>query len=369
MINHKTDKTNVIPGKLTYGSDNKTALQAKFDAQKIAFGPIMFQAARALRDLGILEIVKNARKEGITREEVAAELQLPVYGVKVLLEAGLSLDLVMVKDDHYSLTKVGWHIVSDELTRVNMDFTHDVNYLGMFSLAESVKTGNPTGLKVFGKWKTIYEGLSQLPENVQESWFNFDHFYSDYAFPEVLPIVLTPNVKKVLDVGGNTGKFAIQCAKFNSLVEVLILDLPGQLNKAFAHIAANGFADRISGISINLLDHTIPFPKGSDVIWMSQFLDCFPQEDVLQLLIRAKNAMKADASLFILETYWDQQKFEASTYSLHATSLYFTNMANGCSQMYHTRDMLNLINEAGLYVEESFEDIGVSHTLFKCKVK
>jgi len=26
--------------KLNYGSDNKTALQAKFDAQKIAFGPI-----------------------------------------------------------------------------------------------------------------------------------------------------------------------------------------------------------------------------------------------------------------------------------------------------------------------------------------
>jgi len=36
------------------GSDKKSALQAKFDAQKIAFAPIMFQAAKALRDLGIL---------------------------------------------------------------------------------------------------------------------------------------------------------------------------------------------------------------------------------------------------------------------------------------------------------------------------
>ena len=32
----------------------KTALQAKFDAQKIAFGPIVFQATKAMRDLGIL---------------------------------------------------------------------------------------------------------------------------------------------------------------------------------------------------------------------------------------------------------------------------------------------------------------------------
>jgi hypothetical protein len=33
-----------------YGDDNKSALQAKSDAQKIAFAPIMFQAAKALRD-------------------------------------------------------------------------------------------------------------------------------------------------------------------------------------------------------------------------------------------------------------------------------------------------------------------------------
>ena len=355
--------------KLTYGSDDKTALQAKYDAQKIAFGPIMFQAARALRDLGILELVKSKRETGITQEDIAKGLDLTVYGVKVLLEAGLSLDLVMVEDDHYKITKVGWHILSDDLTRVNMDFTHDVNYLGMFSLAESIKTGKPTGLKVFGEWDTIYEALSQLPHKVQQSWFGFDHFYSDYAFPEVLPKVLTLNVKKVLDVGGNTGKFAIECAKFSPDVEVQILDLPGQLAKAYENIEANGFSDRISGIPLNLLDHSISFPKGADVIWMSQFLDCFPQDDVLQLLIRAKNALSADASLFILETYWDQQRFEASTYSLHATSLYFTNMANGSSQMYHTRDMLNLIQKAGLYVKESFEDVGVSHTLFRCKVK
>jgi SAM-dependent methyltransferase len=354
---------------LTYGSDEKSALQAKYDAQKIAFGPIMFQAAKSLRDLGILELIKSKRKQGITQEAIAAELNLSVYGVKVLLEAGLSLELVKVENDNYTITKTGWHILSDELTRVNMDFTHDVNYLGMFSLTESIKTGKPTGLKVFGDWDTVYEGLSQLPEEVQKSWFGFDHFYSDYAFPEVLPLVITNQVKKVLDVGGNTGKFAIKCAAFNKDVKVEILDLPGQLNKAYENIKAHGFEDRISGRPLNLLDHSVPFPQGADVIWMSQFLDCFSQEDVLQLLLRAKNALGNGASLYIMETYWDKQKFDASTYSLHATTLYFTNIANGCSQMYHSQDMLKLIEKAGMFVDQSFEDVGVSHTLYKCMVK
>lgn len=353
---------------LNYGSDKKTAVQAMYDAQKIAFAPIMFQAAKSLRDLGILALI-NDHKEGITIKGIAEKLNLSIYGIKVLVEAGLSLELVRVEDDKFYLTKTGWFILADKLTKVNMDFTNDVNYIGMFSLTESIKTGQPTGLETFGEWDTVYEALSELPKKVQESWFNFDHFYSDYAFPHILPIVFKDKPKKLLDIGGNTGKFSIKCAEYDKDIQVTILDLPGQLNVAEKNIKGHNFEDRISGFPINLLDHSKPYPKGYDIIWMSQFLDCFSQEDVVELLRRGKEAMAKDSSLFIMETYWDKQKFEASTYSLHATSLYFTNIANGCSQMYHSDDMYQMIEKAGLYVEESFEDIGVSHTLFKCKIK
>jgi len=352
---------------LNYGSDNKSALEAKYDAQKIAFAPIMFQAALSLRNLGILELVKNSRK-GISIEDVAVQLNLPVYGVKVLLEAGLSLEVVRVEDNLFYLTKTGWFILNDELTRVNMDFTQDVNYMGMFTLEESVKKGKPTGLKVFGNWSTIYEALSELPEHVQKSWFGFDHFYSDYAFPEIMQLVFRNNPSRILDVGGNTGKFALQCVKYNNKVKVTILDLPGQLAKAAVNIKQAGFEGRVDMFAIDLLDHSKPFPENPDVIWMSQFLDCFSQEDISGLLRRSKEAMSKDSSLYILETYWDMQLYEASTYSLHATSLYFTNIANGCSQMYHSDDMRKLIKKSGLILAEEISDIGVSHTLFICKL-
>jgi len=161
-----------------------------------------------------------------------------------------------------------------------MDFTNDVNYLGMFSLIESIKTGRPAGLKVFGNWPTVYEGLSQLPPHVQKSWFEFDHFYSDYAFPEIMPVVFRNDPKLILDVGGNTGKFALQCTAYNKDVKIIILDLPGQLAKAALNISSAGYEERIDLHSINLLDHSKPFPKKPDIIWMSQFLDCFSQEDI-----------------------------------------------------------------------------------------
>lgn len=351
---------------INYGNDNKSAVQAKYDAQKIAFGPIMFQAALAMRNLGILQALHDNRNKGMTYDEISDFCDVSRYGVKVLLEAGISLEIVMVKESRYFLTKTGWFILNDTLTRVNMDFTQDVNYKGFFRLEEAIKAGRPEGLKEFGSWDTIYEGLSKLPEDVQKSWFAFDHYYSDTAFPEILPILFKNTPKRILDVGGNTGKFSILCTKYKPDVHLTILDLPGQLEKAKSAIEEEGLQDRIDLVPMNLLDHSVPYPTGFDAVWMSQFLDCFPPYDIVKLLEKAKEALTPEGAIFILETYWDRQKHEASTYSLHATSLYFTCLANGTSQMYHSEDMYEMIEEANQAVKEEWDHIGVSHTLIKC---
>ena len=350
-----------------YGNDKKNIIQANLDAQKIAFGPIMFQAAKSLRNLGILDYLFQNNKASI--ETIASALNLSVYGVKVLLEAGLSLEIVYLKDNEFILTKTGYFILRDEMTNINMDFTQDVNYLAINHLEESIVSGKPEGLKELGNWDTVYIGLSELPEKIKKSWFDFDHFYSDYTFPEIMPILFNNNPKSILDVGGNTGKFSLQCVNYNSEVKITILDLPGQAKIARKNIEEAGFSDRVQAVDTNLLDNSIPFPKNHDIIWMSQFIDCFSLEEISGLFKRAYQAMDNDASFYILETFWDLQKFQASTYSLHATSLYFTAVANGNSQMFHSKDILRLIEETGLYVSEIHEIIGMSHTLIKCKKK
>jgi hypothetical protein len=77
--------------------------------------------------------------------------------------------------------------------------------------------------------------------------------------------------------------------------------------------------------------------------------------------------MHQHAELFILETYWDRQKFDISTYCLNNTSLYFTALANGKSRMYHSEDMKKMVEKAGLEITEIIDDLGISHSLFKCK--
>jgi hypothetical protein len=245
--------------KKDFGSDKRRAVDAKFEAQKIAFGPVMFQAARLMRTTGILEYLKNAMEKGGNPELMAFDLKLSVYAVKVLLDAGLSMGLVRLKSENYHLTKTGFFVLSDELTRANFDFVHDVCYKGFFHLEEAILTGKPAALKEFGNWDTIYPNLSLLPENAKASWFNFDHFYSDVSFPEVLPVIFKEKVKYLLDIGGNTGKFSLQCTDFSKEVEVTIMDLPGQLQKAIENIKSKAMENRIHTCLINHLF----FPKDS----------------------------------------------------------------------------------------------------------
>lgn len=350
-----------------FEKEKLSALQAKEEAQWITFAPFVFQATRVLRDSGILSLVESNR-EGITLEEVTRQIKLPAYGIRVLMEAALGIGLLILKDDKYKITKTTYFILHDELTKVNMDFTHDVCYNGMYFLEDSIKNQRPEGLKVFGKWNTIYEALStNLPDKAKESWFSFDHFYSDYAFPEVLPIVYEYKPKKLLDIGGNTGKWSMQSFEYDPEVKITIMDLPGYVETAREQIEKKGFGDRISFYPCNILDESQKFPSGFDAIWMSQFLDCFSDEQIISILKRCKKALNPGGHIFILETFWDRQRFEASAFSLQQTSLYFTVMANGNSQMYDSKVFIKLVQQAGLEVIDQKDYIGVSHTLLVCQ--
>src|SRR5918993_509495 len=149
-----------------FNKDKKSALEAKEMAQFIAFGPVVFQVARIMRDAGILTVIEDAGKRGLTHKEILEVVNLPDYGLRVLLESSLGIGLVIINEDRYSITKTGHFMLHDPLTRINMDFIHDVNYKGLFHLEESIKNGKPEGLKELGNWNTIYEGLSELPPHI-----------------------------------------------------------------------------------------------------------------------------------------------------------------------------------------------------------
>ena len=349
-----------------YTKDTLSALDAITEAQRIAFAPMLFQTARCLRDSNVLAHLDKQGKAGATLEEITACSELNDYAISVLLDMGLSGRIITCNEGRYYLSKVGHYLFHDTMTRVNMDFTQDVCYQGLFFLDESLKENRAAGLKVFSDATTIYPVLSQLPQSVRKSWFAFDHYYSDGAFNAALPHVFAHNPTTLYDVGGNTGKWALRCCEFDDNVAVTILDLPQQIALARPNIENAGLSHRIHFHGVDMLSEA-PLPDEADIWWMSQFLDCFSPEQIIAMLGRIRSVMKPGARLCILELFWDAQRFEAASFSLNATSLYFTCMANGNSRFYSVERFYHFLNVAGFKVEKRVDSLGMGHTLLLCE--
>lgn len=337
-----------------------SSVEALAKAQEIVFAPFTFQVVAAMIDLGIMDYLKNNLS---SVNEIIIDCKVSKYCAKTLLEAALMVGIVSCEDDKYKLTILGETFLDNEMTRVNFNFMKDVCYLGASELKNSFVNNEPEGLKKFiANSQTIYPLLSKLPAQIQKSWYEFDHYYSDTCFDEVLKIIFKHSPKEIFDIGGNTGKFEKACLAYNRDCKVTMLDLPENLDKAKENINSQ----RCSYVGINVVDKAAIFPQISGAVLMSQFLDCFSEEQIISILSNIAKSSKDDTRIYILEPFIDNQNFKGAAYSLVHISLYFTCMANGTSKMYSEKDMREFISKAGLKIAEKYT-IGIhDYTLLEC---
>ena len=173
-----------------------------------------------------------------------------------------------------------------------------------------------------------------------------------------------PYIKEKMDLDIDVSRLKLLKANHlsqkYSLEDKILKEFPKQIT---------ALEERIDGYGINLLDDSQNFPtnKHYDAIWMSQFLDCFGEDEIYSILSRAAKIMDEGSRLYIMETFWDRQKYTPAALSLTMTSLYFTAIANGNSKMYHSDDMERIVNKAGLKVERLHDGLGHGHSIMVCK--
>ncbi len=337
-----------------------SALDARFEAQKIAFGPVVFQCVRIARKWGVLARI-DASADGLTIGELARDIGQSEYAIGVVVETCLSAGVVSVVDDRYRIEKTGQMLLHDEMTRVNFDFVQEICYAGLMELEASLVEARPAGLKVLGPWETIYPGLRDLPGDAKRAWFEFDHHYSDSAFAMALPLVFANRPRNVMDIGANTGKWARRCLDFDPAVRMNLVDLPEQIGVARANLQDH--AGRVDYFEVDMLDASAAFPAGQDAIWMSQFLSCFGADTIGSILRRAAASLAEGGRVFILDTFWDRQRFDIAAYCIINTSPYFAAMANGVSKMYRAQEYIELAAVAGLRLVDIRDGVGLSHSL------
>ncbi|MGN1282028.1 MAG: methyltransferase [Succinivibrio sp.] len=343
-----------------------SAFEAISKAQEIACGPMLFQTVCVLFDHNVLNLLDKS-KDGLSLDELENQTDLNRYALDILLDMAISGCVVKKDDNRYYLTKIGYFICNDNMTRINLKFNQHVCYKAMTLLDNAVTSGKPSGLKVFDEsWETIYPHLSELPGEARKAWFDWDHLYSQTSFREAIRIIgerFSP--QQIFDVGGNTGKFAIECSNILKDCKVTIIDLPQQIKLATENIKAHRLEDRLSFFGADILEDQ-SLPEGADIWWMSQFLDCFSEDQVVSILSKIRKVIKDGAHVCILEPIADRQKFDAASFSINAGSLYFCAIANGYSRFYSTKILTSLIEKAGFKVDSIVDNLGISNSMFIC---
>jgi SAM-dependent methyltransferase len=328
---------------------------------------VVFHCLRHAWKHGMLEAIARAGDEGIGTDALAATGRWSPYALKVVLESCLSAGAVRLEGGRWVLDKLGGCVLSDRMTQVNIDWVHDVCWPGLSALDTSLAAGRPLGLKALGDWPTLYEGMAELPEPAKSSWLAYDHFYSDTAFPLVLPEVFASAPRGILDVGANTGRFALAALAHDPAVRLHLVDLPPQLAAADRALRAAGVRERAELHAVDLLDDDAPLPQGMDLVWMSQLLSCFGEPQIESILRRAAAALAPGGQVLILDTLWDRQAHPVAAFCLINTSPYFTTMASGNSKVYAGGDYERLARAAGLELAGTHDGIGYCHSLLRLR--
>ena len=84
---------------IEFPSARLRGLQARMEAQKIAFGPVVFQCLRSAWKSGLLALIEKAGEAGASVDELAADCaDYSPYAISVLLETAFSAGALRRED-------------------------------------------------------------------------------------------------------------------------------------------------------------------------------------------------------------------------------------------------------------------------------
>ena len=261
-----------------------------------------FMPSRAI--LTALELdVFTAIGNGSTAREVAGRIQCAVRAPEMLLNALVSLKLLTKSGDTFTNTPLA--------ARFFVEGTSDSARMAQLHIAN-----------IWKSWSTltqaVREGTSvapRPPENGRVKPFiaAMDHNARGRARATAQAVEIN-GAKRMLDLGGGSGAYAIAFVKSAPGLEAEVVDLAEVLPITQDHIRKAGLADRITTRAGDML--SVPLEAGSyDLVLLSAVCHMFSPEENQQLFARVYRALaphgRVVVSDFILDVAKTAPRFAA----------------------------------------------------------
>jgi SAM-dependent methyltransferase len=145
--------------------------------------------------------------------------------------------------------------------------------------------------------------MNVTAENLEatKSWVRLTTCLTKYESRAVLDAIDLGSARSFLDIGGNSGEFALQTCRRYPLIEATVVDLPVVCALGRDHIAAVARPEDASRIRFCPADFRRDPLPAADVVSFKSVLHDWPDADAERLLERAQAVVRPGGRMLIFE--------------------------------------------------------------------
>lgn len=229
--------------------------------------------------------------------DLASRIGADERAMSMLLDALAAMKLVIKNDDAYAAAAAARDLLSEdsEQSIAPIILHHHDLMPGWARLDEAVVTGGAVRRR------------ASFDDDERRGHFLMGMFnIAINLAPRIVPDIDLAGRKRLLDLGGGPGTWAIQFCLHNSGLEGVIFDLPTTRPFAEKTIERFGLGDRVSFAEGNFLDD--PLPGGFDAAWLSQVLHSESPERCRALIAKAVGALEPGGTILVHEFILDDAR-------------------------------------------------------------
>ncbi|MEW6258852.1 MAG: methyltransferase [Thermodesulfobacteriota bacterium] len=281
-----------------------------------------------------LDVFTIIGPERLTEVEVAERLEADPRATGMLLNALCAMNLLEKRDDTYMNTRMSSAFLSKDSPRyVGYIIQHHRHLVASWNqLDVAVKTGKPV------------RSRAQFSDpEVREAFLMGMYNIAMQTAPRVVGQLDLGGRKRLLDLGGGPGTWAIHFCLKHPEMTATVFDLPATEPFAIRTIERFGVSDRIRFVAGNYLEDAIP--GRYDLVWLSQILHGEGPESCVDIIRKAVDTLSSGGMIliheFMLENSLDSPPF-ATLFSLNML------LGTDSGQAYSERQLSDMLIQFGI---------------------
>ena len=251
-------------------------------------------------------------KGKVTAKEISHSIHTNERATEMLLNALVSLELLTKQANCYQNAPISnLHLIKGKPHYLGDFIHHAQNIMENWTmLRETIETGKAVSLK-------------DLPEEVDlhdlRDFITAMHNIASVKADELCSKIDIKGARRLLDLAGGPGTYAIACAKANPQLHAVVFDLGHTIKLTQEFIRAAGLEERVTTQAGNCLEDS--FGKSVyDVILVSNLLHIYNPANNTKILKKCRNALKDEGQVIIHEFVLDESKTQpqfAALFSLN----------------------------------------------------